>query len=458
MNPTPRTSDALPPPTVAAPTGVGAPAAPAAPPSPAVAPRPGESGAPASSRTMILTGNQAAAWGAYLARTQVVSAYPITPQTTIIETLADLMTKASWPSKFVNVESEHSAMAVCIGASITGVRVFTATSAQGLALMHELLHWAAGSRLPIVMVDVNRAMAPGWSIWSDQNDSLSQRDTGWAQIYCSSAQDVLDTVVVAFKVAEALNVPVMVVEDAFVLSHTAEAVEVPAPEVVDRFLAPRKAAFRLDVEKPAAFGGLLSPDWYQEVREDLHKSLLRVEGEMEKACGDWERATGRAYDAIQTWHMDDAKVALVTSGTVSSTAMDVIESDWARREKVGLVQMRLFRPFPSARVRSILKGVPKVAVIDRNCSYGAHGIWFQELKSALYGLPDAERPRIYGYVMGLGGRDIGLEAIEDVIRRTIDRDRPEPETQWLGALLPTAPAPAPGCCPTGGGCGEEDER
>jgi pyruvate/2-oxoacid:ferredoxin oxidoreductase alpha subunit len=355
----------------------------------------------------------------------------------------------------VNVESEHSAMAVCIGASITGVRVFTATSAQGLALMHELLHWASGSRLPIVMVDVNRAMAPGWSIWSDQNDSLSQRDTGWAQIYCSSAQDVLDTVLVAFKVAEALNVPVMVVEDAFVLSHTAEAVDVPTPEVVDRFLAPRQATFRLDVDKPAAFGGLLSPDWYQEVREELHKSLLGVEGEMEKACGEWERLTGRAYDAIQTWHMDDAKIALVTSGTVSSTAMDVIESEWARREKVGLVQMRLFRPFPSARVRSILKGVPKVAVIDRNCSYGAHGIWFQELKSALYGLPDAERPKIYGYVMGLGGRDIGLESIEDVIRRTLDRDRPEPETQWLGATLPSVPNPAPACCPSSPGCCEE---
>ena len=432
MTPNPRTSDA---------TTTAAPAAPPA--------------APAASRTMILTGNQAAAWGAYLARTQVVSAYPITPQTTIIETLADLMTKASWPSKFVNVESEHSAMAVCIGASITGARVFTATSAQGLALMHELLHWASGSRLPIVMVDVNRAMAPGWSIWSDQNDSLSQRDTGWAQIYCSCAQDVLDTVLVAFKVAEALNVPVMVVEDAFVLSHTAEAIEVPAVEVVDRFLSPRKAAFKLDVDHPAAFGGLLSPDWYQEVREELHKSLLAVEGEMEKASRDWERLTGRAYDAIQTWHMEDAKIALVTSGTVSSTAMDAIESPWARRERVGLVQMRLFRPFPSARVRAILAGVPKVAVIDRNCSYGAHGIWFQELKSALYGLPEAQRPQIYGYVMGLGGRDIGLEAIEDVMRRTIDRDRPEPETQWLGALLPSVPKQAPGCA-TGGGCCQED--
>jgi pyruvate/2-oxoacid:ferredoxin oxidoreductase alpha subunit len=399
------------------------------------------------STTKILTGNQAAAWGAYLARSQVVSAYPITPQTTIIETLADLMTKASWPSKFVNVESEHSAMAVCIGASIAGARVFTATSAQGLALMHELLHWASGSRLPVVMVDVNRAMAPGWSIWTDQTDSLAQRDTGWAQVYAAGAQDVLDSVIVAFRVAETLDVPVMVVEDAFFLSHTAEAVEVPSSETVDRFLPPREPRFRLDVEKPAAFGGLLGPDWYQEVREDLHRSLLRVEGALADAYVDWERSTGRGYDVVETWRMDGAKVALVTSGTISSTALEAIESPWARRARVGLVRARLFRPFPSARMREVLRGVEKVAVIDRDCSFGHEGVWFSELKSALYGLPDAERPKAYGYVMGLGGRDVGVEAIEDVVRRTIARDRPDPETSWLGSLLPSkAPpdaAPAP---------------
>ncbi|MCC7140306.1 MAG: pyruvate ferredoxin oxidoreductase [Planctomycetes bacterium] len=400
----------------------------------------------------MLTGNQAAAWGAFLARTQVVSAYPITPQTTIIETLADLYQRATWPSRFVNVESEHSAMAVCIGASITGTRVFTATSAQGLALMHELLHWAAGSRLPIVMVDVNRAMAPGWSIWTDQNDSLSQRDTGWAQVYCSTAQDVLDHVVMAFRLAETTNVPVMVVEDAFVLSHTAEAVEVPAQEVVDNFLPPRTPSFKLDVEKPAAFGGLLGPDWYQEVRQDLHDSMLRIGGLLPKAYADWARLTGRAYDVVETWHMDDARVALVTSGTVSQTAQEVVESDWARREKVGLVQIRLFRPFPAARLREVLGGVEKVAVIDRNCSYGHHGIFFQELKSALYGLPDARRPKAYGYVMGLGGRDVSVESIEDVLRRTVSRPAPEPETTWLGAVLPPG-APVKACA-----CGEEVTR
>ncbi len=389
-------------------------------------------------RTTILTGNQAAAWGAYLAKTQVVSAYPITPQTTVIETLADLMTKATWPSKFVNVESEHSAMSVCIGASITGTRVFTATSAQGLALMHELLHWASGSRLPIVMVDVNRAMAPGWSIWTDQNDSLSQRDTGWAQLYCKDAQDVLDHVILAFKLAEQANVPVMIVEDAFVLSHTAEAVSLPSLDLVERFLPARKPAFRLDVEKPCSFGGLLGPDFYQEVRQDLHDALASLETAAGTAYAEWERLTGRRYDIVESWNVKGADVVLVTSGTVSSTALDVIESPWARKAKVGLVQMRMFRPFPAARMRSLLAGVPKVAVIDRNCSYGHHGIFFQELKSALYGLPDAERPKAYGYVAGLGGRDVGLDTIEEAIRRTIARKDADPETLWLGAVLPSA--------------------
>jgi pyruvate/2-oxoacid:ferredoxin oxidoreductase alpha subunit len=200
---------------------------------------------------------------------------------------------------------------------------------------------------------------------------------------------------------------------------------------------------KLDVEHPAAFGGLLGSDTYQEVREALHTSMQRVETLAPQVYGEWERLTGRSYEIVQTWHMDDARVALVTSGTVSETAREVVESEWARRERVGLVQMRLFRPFPATRVREVLRGVAKVAVIDRNCSYGHHGIFFQELKSALYGLPDAERPRAYGYVMGLGGRDVGVEAIEDVLRRTIGRDAPEPETQWLGAVLPSrAAAPA----------------
>ena len=390
----------------------------------------------------ILTGNQAAAWGAFLARVEVASAYPITPQTTVIETLADLMGKADWPHRFVNVESEHSAMAVCIGASSGGARAFTATSSQGLALMHELLHWAAGGRLPVVLVNVNRAMAPGWSIWTDQQDSLSQRDTGWAQFYCSSVQEVLDHVFLAFRLAEETDVPVMIVEDAFVLSHTAEAVRMPSPADVAKFLPPRTGKPILDISAPRAFGGLLGPDVYQEVRRALHDAVLEVGAIAPRVYGEWERLTGRSYAPVEATGVEDADVVLLTSGAVSSTARQVVETLRARRQKVGLVQVRMFRPFPSEILRGILRGVPKVAVVDRNCSFGHHGIFHQELKSALYGLPDAERPRVYGYVMGLGGRDIGPRALEEVVRRTARRDLPEPETEWLGATLPDAPADA----------------
>ena len=387
-------------------------------------------------RSMILTGNQAAAWGAYLSRVQVVSAYPITPQTTVIETLADLMGEAAWPSRFVNVESEHSAMSVCIGASISGARAFTATSSQGLALMHELLHWASGSRLPLVLVNVNRAMAPGWSIWSDQNDSLSQRDTGWAQFYCSGVQEVLDHVILGYRFAEATQVPVMIVEDAFVLSHTSEAVHVPAPEVVDGFLPPRSPEFQLDVDRPAAFGGLLLPDFYQEVREKLHRSLERIDEMAPRIYGEWERATGRSYDPVETYRMDGAEIGILVSGAVASTAREAIDAMRDRNIPVGLVQMRLFRPFPFERVRRALGGLSKVAVIDRNCSYGHHGIFFQETKSALYGLDPGRRPKMYGYVMGLGGREVGPTDLWEVVQSTRDRQSAEPETLWLGSVLP----------------------
>lgn len=333
-------------------------------------------------------------------------------------------------------------MSVCIGAAYAGARAFTATSSQGLALMHELLHWAGGGRLPIVMVDVNRAMAPGWSIWTDQQDSLSQRDTGWAQFYCSGVQDVLDHVILGYRMAEATSVPVMVVEDAFVLSHTAEAVELPSRESVDRFLPPFDPKYRLDVDHPRAFGGLLGPDVYQEVRRDLHEAVLGLETLAPRIYGEWERLTGRSYSPVETFMAEDADVILVASGAISSTARDFVETMRSRRQKVGLVQVRMFRPFPAATLREVLRGVPKVAVIDRNCSFGHHGIFFQELKSALYSMDPPERPSIYGYVMGMGGRDVGPRSLQEVLRRTAQRDRPEPETEWLGSVLPE-PGPSP---------------
>jgi len=221
----------------------------------------------------ILTGNQSTAWGAMCARAQVVSAYPITPQTTVIEELADIVAKGLLDAKFIKVESEHSAMAGCIGAQAAGARTYTATSAQGLALMHEELHWAALARLPIVMANINRAMAPGWSIWTDQNDSLSERDTGWLQYYCESNQEVLDTTIQAYKVAEQVNLPVMLILDAFFLSHTYEAVDIPSQDETSEYLPPYKPSIYMNVDDPHAFGGIVLPDVYYEFRYKMQLAM-----------------------------------------------------------------------------------------------------------------------------------------------------------------------------------------
>ena len=208
----------------------------------------------------VLEGSHAVSEAVRLARTQVISAYPITPQTHIVEQLSEYCANGTLDARFLRVESEHSAMAALIGAASSGVRTFTATSSQGLALMHELLHWASGARLPIVMAQVNRALAPGWNIWADQTDSLAQRDTGWIQLYCENGQEVLDTTIQAFRLAEWVNLPVMVNLDAFFLSHTYEPVDVPDQKSVDKFLPPYKPRFQLDLANPCAFNQL-APPW-----------------------------------------------------------------------------------------------------------------------------------------------------------------------------------------------------
>ncbi len=380
-------------------------------------------------KVTILTGNQAAAYGAYLSRVQVVAAYPITPQTSIIETLAELMGRAKWKNKFINVESEHSALAACIGASLAGARVFTATSSQGLTLMHELLHWTSGARLPIVLVNVNRAMAPGWNIWTDQNDSLSQRDTGWMQFYCENPQEVLDTIIIAYKLSELHSIPVMIVLDAFVLSHTAEAVALPNEDTVAQWLPHRKPLYSLDPEKPFTFGGLLTPEYYQPIRHKLNESMQKALITIKELVKSYKYTFAREYGIVEPYKCEDADVILVTSATPSSTAIPVIEFYRKRGIKVGRLKIRVFRPFPFEEVRKHLSNCKKVAVLDRNISYGHHGIFAQEIKSALYN--ETKRPKLYGYISGLGGKDISIEILRNIIQSTLERENPNPETVWL---------------------------
>jgi pyruvate/2-oxoacid:ferredoxin oxidoreductase alpha subunit len=378
----------------------------------------------------VITGNQAVAYGVILSRVDVVSAYPITPQTTIVEELSELIASGRLKTKFLKVESEHSAMAALIGASTGGVRCFTATSSHGLAYMHEMLHWASGARLPIVVVNVNRAIGPPWNIWSDQSDSLSQRDTGWIQLYCENNQEVLDTILQAFRIGETARLPVMVVLDAFVLSHTAEPVEIPSMEEVDSFLPPYCPDYPIDVQEPRAFSVIATPEHFMEFRYKIQKAMEEVPEIGKNVDDEFRSRFGRGYGAIERYGKEEAEVLLMTSGTVTSTSRMVIRK--LNKEGVGVagIKVKRFRPFPSEEIYKAIKGAKKLAVIDRNLSAGVGGIFAQELRAALYS--KEERFPVFGFISGLGGRDIIPDLIEEAIRYTLDHDRPEEEILWLG--------------------------
>jgi pyruvate/2-oxoacid:ferredoxin oxidoreductase alpha subunit len=380
----------------------------------------------------VMMGNHALSWGATLARTQVIAAYPITPQTQVVELLSEMCASKKLDAKFIKVESEHSAMAACIGASLAGARTFTATSAQGLALMHELLHWASGGRNPVVMGNINRSMAPGWSIWTDQNDSLSQRDTGWIQFYCSSNQEVVDTVIQAFKVSEALMIPSMVILDAFALSHTYEVVEIPDQSKVDAYLPPFNPPVRLTPADPHAFGGLTGPEHYFELRYKLQKDMEKAPALIEETGREYEKMFGRYLGQVEDYRCEDADLILITSGTAGYTArvgVDLLRLDGI---KAGNLRIKMFRPFPFEKVREIVSRAQKVAVVDRNISYGHHGIFYQEVKSALYGTN--HEPPLFGYIAGLGGRDITPEMFKDIARHALAKNKPDEQITWIGVL------------------------
>ncbi len=370
----------------------------------------------------VIMGNHAAAYGAKLARAEVIAAYPITPQTQTVEKMSEMVASGEMKAEFIKVESEHSAMAACIGASAAGARAFTATSSQGLALMHELLHWAGGARLPIVMTNVNRAMAPGWNIWSEQTDSLAQRDTGWMQIYCESNQEVLDTIIQSFKIAEQVALPVMVCLDGFALSHTYEIVDIPDQDAVDAYLPKYEPEYKLDVDDPKSFGALNSPEWYYEMRYKMQEAMMRAKSVIVEVNEEFNQQFGRRYDLVENYRCDGAETIMIASGAIASTAKDVIDSLRDAGESVGLISMRVFRPFPEDEIRGIVENAGsastpvRIGVIDRNISFGHEGVFFTESKAALYNT--ANPPRMNGFIAGLGGRDVTPSDIEEMIHLT----------------------------------------
>ncbi len=379
---------------------------------------------------IVLEGSQAVAEAVRLARVPVISAYPITPQTHIVERLSDFCADGSLKARFLRVESEHSALAALIGASSTGARTFTATSSQGLALMHELLHWASGARLPIVMAEVNRALAPGWNIWADQTDSLAQRDTGWIQLYCETGQECLDTTLQAFGLAESVNLPVMVILDAFYLSHTYEPVDVPDQEAVDRFLPPYQPRFQLDTQNPSALHQMVPPGVYMEMRYSLQQAMEEVRQRFDNLETIFEKNFGRRYGPVEAIGCQEAEIILVTSGTITSTGRQLLQDLHLQGEKIGLLKVKMFRPFPSELIRKHLRSAKKVAVIDRNFSFGASGIFAQEIRAALCSLP--ERPIVFGYIAGLGGRDVTLNTLGEIYQITKNQECPAQESLWVG--------------------------
>lgn len=377
-----------------------------------------------------IKGNHAVSHGVRLSKVGVISAYPITPQTTIVEALSEMCASGELSARFIKVESEHSAMAAMIGASTAGVRTFTATSGNGLLLMHEVLHWTAGARLPIVMASVNRAVSGVWNIWAEQTDTLAQRDTGWIQIYCESSQELLDGVIMAYKLAEKVMLPVMIAYDAFFLSHTTEIVDIPDPEPVDRFIPPYIPPVQLSFDNPRMFGGFFATDYFYEHRYTLQLAAQDALDYYPEVCREFSRAFGRTYDLIETCQTEDADIILVTAGAITSVSRIAIDKLRCQGVRVGLMKLRLFRPVPVECWRKALEKAPKVVVIDRNLSVGVGGVFAAEIRSALYG--SAHRPPIYSVVAGLGGRDVTPEDVEGILRHVMALDAPSDTPLFWG--------------------------
>ncbi|NMB42288.1 MAG: pyruvate ferredoxin oxidoreductase [Firmicutes bacterium] len=370
---------------------------------------------------MLLTGNHAAAYGAMLAQPKVMPIYPITPQTPVAEKLTEFQLQGLLDAEFITPESEHSAMAACISASLTGVRVFTATSSQGLMLMHELLHFASGARTPIVMVNANRTVASPWGFWADHTDSLSQRDTGWLQYYVENPQEALDTVLQAYKTAENPSVllPAMISYEAFYVSHSLEVVEIPSQEAVDSYLPPFDPELRFDPEQGRSFGNVVSQELYYRHRKQLSQAMDKVFAIAKDADEKWKELTGRTYGLVERYKCENAQHIIIAMGTISGTARAAVDKMQSDGIPVGLMKIRLFRPFPVDKLRQELAGRDKVIILDRGSSPGTGGgsVLHQEVKSSLYGLKNA--PEVYGYLAGVGGTNITPEKIEDLVKRSL---------------------------------------
>ena len=360
----------------------------------------------------------AAAEAVGLADTDVVAAYPITPQTHIVEHLAEMVNDGRLDAEYIPVESEHSALSACLGSAASGARTFTATASQGLAFMHEILFLAASLRLPMVMVVANRALSAPINIWVDHSDVMPQRDTGWVQLFAENGQEVFDMILQAFRLTENHRVllPVMVNMDGFTLSHVIEPIALLTKEEVNQFIPPIIPYRALDTERPRSIGPFGAQDVYTEVKQQQEAALLAAEGVLEEIWKDFNNLFGRCYRAIETYQIEDAELALVTMGAIGETAHTAVDEMRAEGISVGLVRIRLWRPFPCTRLMAALGNAKTVAVIDRMLSPGAQGgPVAAEIRSLFY--DQNKRPEILNFIAGLGGREITRRTFKEVVER-----------------------------------------
>ncbi|MEM3956544.1 MAG: pyruvate ferredoxin oxidoreductase [Candidatus Bathyarchaeia archaeon] len=375
-------------------------------------------------KVMGLTGNEAVAYAVKQCNVDVVAAYPITPQTIMVEVISQYIYDGEMDAEFICVESEHSAMSACIGASLAGARVFTGTASQGLALMHEMLYIASGLRCPIVMGVANRALSAPLNIHGDHSDMMGSRDCGWIQIYSENSQEAYDWTIQAFKIAEDPRVllPVSVNIDGFILSHCVENVVILEDEDVARFLPPRKPLITIDPTKPITVGAICLPDYYFEVKFQQVQALKEAYNVIREVNREYEKLSGRRYDFVEAYAMDDAEAAILCLGSTAGTAKVVARELRKEGKKVGVVKPWVYRPFPEEPIIKALGDVKAVAVLDRACSFGApfHALC-SDIIAALY--RHGKDIKVFNCVYGLGGRDITPMEIRSIFEETLETAR-----------------------------------
>lgn len=366
----------------------------------------------------MIEGSRAVAEVVGLCRPEVIAAYPITPQTHIVEELSQLVADGDIDAEYVRVESEHSAASVCLGAVVAGSRSYSATTSQGLMLMAEVLYNIAGMRLPLVITGVNRALSAPLSIWNDHQDTLALRDSGWLQLYAENNQEVLDMHIQAYKISEDDRVllPILVCMDGFILTHTYETVDVPTQEEVDAFLPPYRPLYRLDPDDPYTLGAFAGPEMYQEMRYEIQHDALAAKAVVKEVARDFQAAFGRWMgDVIEGYQCDDAETIYVAMGSVIGTIKEWVDARRAQGEKAGVLKLRCFRPFPAQELREALGGAKRVVVLEKALSVGGYGIVAAEIRAALYGQP--KTPPVHYVAIGLGGRDVTFDTLDEAEKR-----------------------------------------